>query len=143
MRLELTQRSDLAIRALDVIARSPDQMVRAPQIAPALNISTHYLGTIMGSLARAGWVQSMTGPTGGYRIAPMLSEASMLDLVESMEGRIDPETCLHNDGNQPVERLCTLHEPWTRARDALLTELATTRLSDVFDLDHTSTRPTR
>jgi Rrf2 family iron-sulfur cluster assembly transcriptional regulator len=142
MRLELTQRSDLAIRALDVIARSPDEMMRAPEIAPALNISTHYLGTIMGSLVRAGWVHSMTGPTGGYRLAPLLCEGSMLDLIESMEGRIDPEACLHSDGNQPVERLCTLHEPWTRARDALLTELATTRLSDVFNLYHVPPCPT-
>ena len=140
MRLELTQRSDLAIQALDVIARSPDQTVKAPEIAPALNISTHYLGTIMGSLARAGWVHSMTGPTGGYRLAPMLCEGSMLDLIESMEGRIDPEACLHNDGKQPIERLCTLHEPWTRARDALLAELASTSLSDVFDLGHDSPR---
>jgi Rrf2 family iron-sulfur cluster assembly transcriptional regulator len=141
MRLELTQRSDLAIQALDLIARSPDQMVRAPEIAPALNVSTHYLGTIMGSLARAGWVHSMTGPTGGYRIAPMLSQSSMLDLIESMEGRIDPEACLHSDGKQPIERLCTLHEPWTRARDALLAELASTSLSDVFNLEHGSPRP--
>ena len=142
MRLELTQRSDLAIQALDVIARSQDEMVRAPEIAPALNISTHYLGTIMGSLVRAGWVHSMTGPTGGYRLAPLLCEGSMLDLIESMEGRIDPEACLHSDGNRPVERLCTLHEPWTRARDALLTELATTRLSDVFNLEHVPPHPT-
>jgi Rrf2 family protein len=142
MRLELTQRSDLALRALDVVARSPQRMLSAPEIAPALNISTHYLGTIMGSLARAGWVHSMTGPTGGYRLSSITAERSMLDLIESMEGTIDPDACLHSNGTRPVDELCSLHEPWTRARDALLKELAGTSLRDVFGLDVDSTDPT-
>ena len=135
MHLDLTQRSDLALRALDVINRSGGQTVSGPAIAEVLHISAHYLGTIMGPLARAGWVRSSTGPTGGYRLAIILSDYSVLSLIESMEGTVDREMCMHGDPMRPVVEICALHEPWTRARDALLDVLAATNLGDVLDID--------
>ncbi len=132
MQLNLTQRSDLALQALDVINRFGGGTVSGPKIAAILNITPHYLGTIMGPLTRAGWVRSSTGPTGGYRLATLISDRSVLDLIEAMEGAVDRDMCMHSDPMQPVEELCALHEPWTRARDALLDELAATSLSDVL-----------
>lgn len=132
MHLDLTQRSDLALRALDVINRSGGEIVSGPEIAKVLGISAHYLGTIMGPLTRAGWVRSSTGPTGGYRLATIVSDRSLLDLIEAMEGAVDRDTCMHKDPMRPVEELCALHEPWTRARDALLDELSATNLGDVL-----------
>lgn len=132
MHLDLTQRSDLALRAIDVINRSGGETVSGPKIAAALNISPHYLGTIMGPLTRAGWVRSSSGPTGGYRLATLISDRSVLDLIEAMEGAVDRDMCMHSDPMQPAEELCALHGPWTRARDALLDELAATNLSEVL-----------
>ncbi len=135
MRLELTQRSDLALQALQVIARTPNRIVSGPEIASVLNISSPYLGTIMGPLARAGWVRSSTGPAGGYRISTVLSKRSVLDLVETMEGAVDRDSCMHSDPMHGVDEPCALHYPWTRARDALLDELADTMLADVYGLN--------
>lgn len=135
MHLDLTQRSDLALQALDVINRADGQTVSGPDIAGVLRISPHYLGTIMGPLTRAGWVRSSTGPTGGYRIAVLLAERSVLDLIEAMEGAVDREICMHGDPMQPVVEVCALHEPWTRSRDALLDVLAETNLGDVLSSD--------
>jgi Rrf2 family protein len=139
MHLDLTQRSDLALQALDVINQSGGQTVSGPAIAGVLRISPHYLGTIMGPLARAGWVRSSTGPTGGYRLAILVSEHSVLDLIEAMEGTVDRDTCMHGDSMQPVVEFCALHEPWTRSRDALLDVLAATNLGDVLGHDHDGT----
>ncbi|MEN8041389.1 MAG: Rrf2 family transcriptional regulator [Actinomycetota bacterium] len=141
MRLELTQRSDLGLQALHVIARSPQQIVSGPEIASAINVSAPYLGTIMGPLVRAGWVRSFTGPTGGYRLTAMLSERSVLDLVEAMEGEVDRDSCMHSDPMQEVNEPCALHDPWTRARNALLDTLAKTMLTDVLELDETTDPP--
>lgn len=135
MHLDLTQRSDLALQALHVINRSAGETVGGPDIARILHITPHYLGTIMGALTRAGWVRSSTGPTGGYRLATIVSEHSVLDLIEAMEGTVDRDTCMHSDPMQPVDELCALHEPWTRARDALLDVLAATNLGEVLSHD--------
>ncbi len=115
-----------------MIIRSPEPTVSGTEIAAALGISPHYLGTIMRPLTRAGWLRSSTGPSGGYRLVVAISDRSVLDLIEAMEGVTDPERCMHADAMQPVVEPCALHEPWTRARDALLDELAATNLGDIL-----------
>ncbi len=134
MRLELTQKSELALQALSVLSRTPDGFANGPEIADALSISRHYLATVMSPLSRAGWVRSATGPNGGYRLSLDMSDHSVLDLIESVEGAVDRNRCMHGDLMRPVQDPCALHEPWTRAREALLEELAATNLAEVLGI---------
>ncbi len=134
MHLEFTRKSELAMRALGVISRAPDGFANGPDIADALSISPHYLATVMAPLSRAGWVRSATGPRGGYRLSLDISNHSVLDLVESVEGAIDKDRCMHGDLMRPIQEPCALHEPWTRAREALLEELASANLAEVLGI---------
>jgi Rrf2 family protein len=132
MHLEFTRKSELALRALGVISRTSEGFANGPDIAEALSISPHYLATVMAPLSRAGWVRSATGPRGGYRLSLDISDHSVLDLVESVEGAIDKDRCMHGDLMRPIQEPCALHEPWTRAREALLEELATANLAEAL-----------
>jgi Rrf2 family protein len=134
MRLELTQKSELALQALSVISRTPERFANGPEIADALSISPHYLATVMAPLSRAGWVRSTTGPRGGYRLSVDVSNYSVLDLIESIEGTVDRNSCMHGDLMRPVQEPCSLHEPWVRARDALLEELDAANLGEVLGI---------
>jgi len=134
MRLELTQKTELALQALNAISSTPEGFANGPDIADALSISPHYLAAIMAPLSRAGWVRSATGPKGGYRLSLDISEHSVLDLIESVEGAIDRDRCMHGDVMRPVQEPCSLHEPWTRARDALLDELDAANLGEVLGI---------
>ena len=134
MHLEFTRKSELALRALSVISRTSEGFANGPEIADALSISPHYLATVMAPLSRAGWVRSATGPRGGYRLSLDVSRYSLLDLVESVEGAIDTDRCMHGDLMRPIQEPCALHEPWTRARQALLEELASANIAEVLGL---------
>lgn len=134
MHLEFTRKSELALRALSVICGTSEGFANGPEIADALSISPHYLATVMAPLSRAGWVRSATGPRGGYRLSLDVSKYSVLDLVESVEGAIDKDRCMHGDLMRPIQEPCALHEPWTRAREALLEELAGANLAEVLGL---------
>lgn len=133
MRLELTKKSELTLQALGVLTRSPDSLVSGPVIASTLSISADYLATVMRPLSRAGWVRASAGPNGGYRLSSDLSAHSVLDLIELVEGVVDRNSCMHGDCLRPVKEQCALHEPWTRAREALLKELDAESLAEVLD----------
>ena len=133
MRLELTKKSELTFQAVGVLAGSPDSLVSGPVIASSLSISTDYLATVMRPLSKAGWVRASTGPNGGYRLSSDLSTHSILDLIELVEGVVDRNSCMHGDLLRPVQKQCALHEPWMRAREALLKELAAESLAEVLD----------
>ncbi len=135
MRLELTKKTDLAFQALDVISSSKKARVAGPSLADSLKITTQYLPHVMAPLTKAGWVSSTSGPRGGYVIATDLGEVSLLDLVEAVEGEFDESRCLHLGPKHGVNHQCALHNPWMRARAALLDELQVTKLSDMITLD--------
>jgi len=133
MRLELTKKTDLAFKALTLIAEHRDVRTKGSSLANDLEVSTQYLPHIMAPLTKAGWVTSVSGPRGGYEMATNLSDVSFLDLIQSVEGPIDESRCLHLGPAHDNNGHCALHDPWTRARSALLHELEATPLSGLLN----------
>ena len=63
MRLEITQRADLAVRALVLLQRSPLRL-KSVDLAAALGTTAGFVPQVMGPLVRAGWVRSVPGRRG-------------------------------------------------------------------------------
>ncbi|MDH4074710.1 MAG: Rrf2 family transcriptional regulator [Acidimicrobiia bacterium] len=122
MRLEVTRRSDLAVRALRALATAGDRL-KGPELAEIVEATPGFLGQAMTPLVRAGWVRSDPGPTGGYSLAGPLDDLSVLAVVEAVEGPTDNGRCVLVDGPCAGLGTCALHEPWLRARMLLLAEL--------------------
>ena len=131
MRLELSKRTDLAIRALDALCETgPDDRVPGAELARITGTSTNYLPQVMAPLVRAQWVESVSGPSGGYVLIERAKTISLLDVIEAVEGPVDGH-CVLRGAPCPVEEPCRLHVPWIRARDALLSELSSTPVSEM------------
>jgi len=131
MRLELTKRTDLAFQALTAVDSAVEHRVNGAALAESLGITTHYLPHVMAPLTRSGWITSTSGPRGGYTSVAELDKITLLDLVEAVEGPIDTTGCLHLGPRHSNGHVCALHRPWTRARDALISELAHVTISDI------------
>ncbi|HEY8338285.1 MAG TPA: Rrf2 family transcriptional regulator [Egibacteraceae bacterium] len=129
MRLEITRRTDLALRALRAMEGSP-QPRKGADVAAEIGTTQAFLAQVVAPLVRAGWVVSDPGPRGGYRAAVPLTEVSVLDLIEAVEGPVVDGRCVLNDGPCPApSEPCALHEAWSAARDALLDQLRATPVS--------------
>ena len=129
MLLHLDQRTELAYQALLILEQHHHGFTTSKDIAAQLDLMPDYLVKVLAPLSRAGWIASSRGPSGGYRLSTDLRELCVLDLIEAVEGRVDREKCMHGDSRNPATDLCTLHDPWVRARDALLTELEETPIA--------------
>lgn len=134
MRLELTKKTDLAFQALEFIATARGDRVSGHDLAERLDVSAQYLPHIMAPLTRVGWVSSVSGPHGGYVIAVDLESVSLLSLIEAVEGPIDDSRCLHLGPIHTSGVTCALHDPWMKARRAMLIELEATHLGDVISM---------
>ena len=141
MRLEPTKKTDLAFQALEFITVSRDDKATGSDLAEALSITTQYLPHVMAPLTKAGWVVSTSGPRGGYSIEADLASVSLLDLVEAVEGRFDDSRCLHLGPKHNGGHRCALHDPWMRARSALLRELRVSALGDMIVAHRSNTQP--
>lgn len=127
MRLELSRKSDLAVRALCVLAR--EDRVKAKDLSETIGTTASFLPQVMAPLVRAGWVRSDRGPTGGYELAVPLAEISMLEMLETTEGPIDRSRCVLRGGMCSDGEVCALHDAWFPARDSLLSKLGATSVA--------------
>lgn len=123
MNLQLSQKTEYAYDGLLLLHEADAGYVPGRTIAHWLDISPEYLTKIMGPLVRSGWLISSSGTNGGYKIAIDITNHCVLDLIEIVEGKVDRSRCMHGDTRNPALETCEMHEPWVRARDALLTEL--------------------
>ena len=96
MRLEVTRKSDLAVRALRVLAQSSSRM-KGPALAEAVDTTSGFVSQVLNPLVRQGWVRSDPGPSGGYALAADLDSLSVLDVIEAIEGPTDSGRCVLAD----------------------------------------------
>ncbi len=132
MRLELSRRADLALRAITRLAQAGDEPVFGRDLADHLETTQHFLPQVMKPLVELNCVASSPGPRGGYRLVADPADLTLLQIIEAIEGPFDPERCVSTGEPCPDLDSCALHVPWTRARHAVLDELGSVTL-DVID----------
>lgn len=123
VRLEVTRKAELAVRAVATLAAEPERL-KAGDLAEKLSTTTGFVPQVVGPLVKAGWVRSDPGPTGGYSLQPGAERVSVLDVIEAVDGPLDDGRCVAV--NQPCspEHPCVLHLPWQSARRELRDRLA-------------------
>jgi Rrf2 family iron-sulfur cluster assembly transcriptional regulator len=128
MRLSITRKSDLALRALRTLAARED-VVRGEELAAEIGTTRGFLSQVMTPLARSRWVESSPGPLGGYRLR-RAATPSVLDVIEAVEGPLDRRTCVLDGESEcasarpDVLAACALHDAWVRAEQAMREELS-------------------
>lgn len=132
MRLEVTRRADLAVRALVALARQNGRL-KAGALAAALDTTAGFVPQVMGPLVRAGWVHSEPGPSGGYALGTALDQLSVLQVVEEIDGPTDTGRCVVANRPCDDQHPCALHAAWSRARDELLASLAAMSLASLAE----------
>jgi Rrf2 family protein len=99
--LKMSQRLEYAMRAMIELSFHREQgeaaLVPAREIAEAQQIPLRFLEQQLGTLGKAGLVESFRGAGGGCRLARDPAEIRMSDVAEAIEGRWTPMTCLEPD----------------------------------------------
>jgi Rrf2 family protein len=129
LRLELSKKTDYAIRALEELRAREDRLVSGAFLATSVGTSTYRLPQVMQPLLRHGWVESVPGPHGGYRLTADLTQISLLQVIDAVEGSIPVDRCVLRGVPCPNPEPCALHFPWARARETILSEFDSTSVA--------------
>ncbi len=134
MQIVLGSRGDYTVRAVLYLARHPG-VQRRRTISEAMDIPDAFLPQIMGALVRAGIARSMIGRRGGYELAQPADSITLREVVEVAEGPIESAKCLLRSGPCYWDEKCALHDAWSAAQGALVTQLATTTFAQLALVD--------
>lgn len=92
--IKISEAASLALHTMAMLAAAPKQQFNTREIASIVGASENHLSKVLQRLTKAGMVKPARGPAGGFKIAKMPGEISLLDIYEFMEGSLVPTTCL-------------------------------------------------
>jgi Rrf2 family protein len=117
----------------------PGATASAAQLAQYFDIPAAYLAKQLQSLVRAGVLAATTGPRGGFRLARLAAEITLLDIVEAVDGAAAPYECREirqqGRGALPADMCrtpCILAIKMAEAHEAWRASLAGTTLADIL-----------
>ena len=98
---------------LDLALHDTGECIKAKDIAARQGISEKYLEQIISILNKAGYVKSVRGAQGGYRLAKAPKEYMVGMILRLTEGSLAPVACLE-DGADACERwdTCETLDVW-------------------------------
>jgi Rrf2 family protein len=133
MRLDLTKRSDYAIRAMLALTMAPEGLLSSRKIAEEMKIPPRFLPQIMGDLTRAGLVEAHPGRAGGYRLFKKADTVTILTVIEAVEGDPHRQICVMRGTQCGVDGECGVHDVFYAAEHAILQQLSAATLQGIVD----------
>lgn len=82
---KLNKSSRFALYAIVELARDPQTILSAGNIAEKYGISEHHVAKVMQQLSRNGMIRSLRGIGGGFQLAKDPRQITMLDVVQHFE----------------------------------------------------------
>jgi Rrf2 family protein len=102
----LTEAASIALHGMIIVAKS-DSLVNVVEIAEMTGSSKHHVAKIFQRLVKDNFLNSHRGPTGGFTLKKKPEEISLLELYESIEGKIEVTNCPHDKAVCPFN-LCIM-----------------------------------
>jgi Rrf2 family protein len=128
--MQLTRAADYAVRVMIHLAGlPPSTRASRAELAEAAECPEQFLSKVLQSLTRAGLVLSHRGNTGGFELPTMHRTASLLDVVEAIEGPIRLNVCLNSDRACTRQEWCPAHNVWVDAQAAVAQVLRSASIS--------------
>ncbi len=130
--MRISERVDIAVRAVASIAAADTEIVKADSIASAQDLSLAYLLDILRDLKRAELLRSRRGPDGGFSLSRPADEITLADIFRAIDGPLADvhDTSLRNlQYRPPTESLTVI---WMAVRGSLRQVLEAVTIADLI-----------
>ena len=101
--MRLTTFTDYGVRAMMRLAGSPQRLFTIEEISLELGVSRNHLTKIIQNLAKGGYIQTLRGKGGGFRLAKDPAQITLGEIVRWLEPETAIVECFRKDGGS-----CTL-----------------------------------
>ncbi|TVO90858.1 Rrf2 family transcriptional regulator [Shewanella algae] len=129
--MQLTRYTDFGIRTLMYLATQPERetLFRIAEITEVFDLSPNHVSKIVHHLGKLGYLQTIRGKSGGFRLGMAPEKINVGELVRALENSLAPIDC-----SKPYCRLtpaCQLKGVLAQAVNAYLAVLDRYTLADI------------
>ncbi len=133
--MKISTKGRYAVRVmLDLALNNTGECIKVKEIASRQGISEKYLEQIISILNKAGYVKSVRGAQGGYRITKEPKDYTIGMILRLTEGSLAPVACLEDDTDD-CERCdtCETLEVWREVYKAVNDVVDKVTLADLVE----------
>ena len=88
----LSEAASIALHGIILVAKSK-KLINVVQIADAIGSSKHHVAKVFQRLVKDNFIESYRGPSGGFKMKKLPADITLLEIYESIEGKIDIKEC--------------------------------------------------
>lgn len=130
--LKLTKKADYSLIALRHAALVGDRPASAKEMSDLYRIPLPILAKVLQKLNKAGFLTSVQGTNGGYKMSRDAGHISVLEVIRAVDGPVILTSCFTNDHNQCDQSInCTVKEPLRRVHLGILELLQNISILDL------------
>ncbi len=145
--MSMTKKTGYGLIAMAHLARLGDgEVASAREIADTFELPTSLMMNVLKQLSSAGYVESVRGARGGYRLDCRPEEVSVADLIAALEGPIRLAECVaesrHSDREVcPIVDRCPVAGPVHRVQRKLSDFLKQVSLAEIVEAPGGAEKP--
>lgn len=130
--MKLTSYTNYALRSLQLAAIKSPELVRVDDVAKIHNLSRPHIMKVVHELGKAGYIETVRGRGGGFRLARPSQDIVVGDVVRITEGPLDVVECFNPDKNTcPLMGICILSRKMQEATAAFMAVLDDLTIADI------------
>ncbi len=119
---KISEAASIAIHALILLGKEPGKIIPTKEIVKEFKVSDNHCAKVMQRLTKAGFIDAIRGPKGGFYLTKKTNAIFVLDIYEAIDGPLTDTTCFFQSKSAPCEGLCCgifgdlMNEVTTRVR---------------------------
>lgn len=131
--MRLTTKGRFAVTAMiDLAMNAQTGAVKLSAISERQSISLSYLEQLFSKLRRAGLVESLRGPGGGYILAAPAEQINIAQIISAAEDRLDATQC-GSKANCHHGAPCLTHDLWENLNKTINDYLSSVTLQSIIE----------
>jgi Rrf2 family protein len=131
--MQITRQADYAVRAVLHLARiNNGERAATSTVAKEQRIPPSFLAKIISQLSIAGLLYTSRGARGGVTLARSPHDITLLEVIEAIDGPIQLNECVGENGTCTFDENCPIKEVWCSAQDELVTRLRNTNFGQLI-----------
>lgn len=130
--VNISEAASLGLHTMAVLAKNSQRRFANQDVADLLDASGNHLAKVMQRLVKAGLVNSIRGPQGGFQLDQSASTITLMNIYEAVEGPMKDFVCLSDN---PICQApgCILGQTIQNLHQQLKDCLDNTTLSELAD----------
>ena len=131
--MKISTKARYGLRILiDIALKGGDRPRMIREISESQGISQKYIGRLILDLRKAGILRSVRGARGGYILRKSPANISLLEIMETMEGRMRLVKCLACPNSCKRSSTCASRDIWEDITNEMRESFAKVSLADII-----------